>query len=227
MRVSSTDPTLYLLDPDDIEHGRPPDHLKPYRAHAEAVVDWARTYLCQPNAALGREGPVCPYAEPSLKRTLFWLAVYARPDPTFGEVSAVVTKYRQWFVELEPVLGREAEYKAILILFPNLAPDQAPEMIDAVQMALKPEFTAEGLMIGQFHAVSEEPALWNPDFRPLRCMVPLLAIRSMVRTDAPFLMKDAHSLAAYLKRYRHDVPSKLRPAVREAALRFGLECPVG
>lgn len=225
MLVSSSEPTLCLLEPHDIEENLLPDCMKVHRAHVEQVIHWAHTYLCQPHPALGREGAVCPYAEISLKRELFWLTVYPQPYPSLGEASAVVGRYREWFLELEPAEGKEAEYKAILILFPDLAPARAVAFIDALQAALKPEFIAEGLMIGQFHAGCEEPALWNPDFRPLRSTVPLLAIRTMVRTDGVFLTRDALSLTAYLRRFGHDVPGKIEPVVRAAALRLGLEYP--
>src|SRR5206468_3575708 len=102
MLVSSRDPTLYLLDPHDLADGRLPDRINGYRGHAEEVVEWARTYLCQPHPGLGREGPVCPYTEPSLERALFWLTFYSGSDPALEEVAAAVTTYRHWFLELEP-----------------------------------------------------------------------------------------------------------------------------
>jgi hypothetical protein len=225
MLVSPTDPTLYLLDPHDVATGVLPDRSNGYRRHAEKVLEWAHAYLCRPHPALGREGPVCPYTEPSLERALFWLTFYSGREPASDDVAAVVTKYREWFLELEPADGADAQYKAILVLFPDLAPARAPRVIDAVQRASKPELVADGLMIGQFHPGCDEPALWNRDFRPLRSPVPLLAIRHMVRTDAPFLTRDAGSLSAYLERFGDVVPTRLEPAVREAALAFGLEYP--
>ena len=225
MRVSPTDPALYLLDPRDLGDVPLPGGAEAYRTHARRVVGWARSYLCRPHAGLGREGPVCPFTQPSLERGLFWLTFYPGADPAPGDVSAVVSRYRDWFLELEPAAGAEAQHKAILVLFPELAPAGAPGVIDAVQAALKPEFIARGLMIGQFHEGCEEPALWNRDFRPLRSPVPLLAIRHMVRTDAAFLTRDAGSLAAYLQRFGDAVPGRLEPAVREAALRLGLAYP--
>jgi hypothetical protein len=80
-------------------------------------------------------------------------------------------------------------------------------------------------MIGQFYDGCEEPAIWNRDFRPLASPVPLLAIRNMVRTDAPFLVKDAVSLEAYLRQFGDDVPGRLRPMVHDAALGLGLTPP--
>lgn len=223
MRVSSTDPALYLLDPHDLGHGPLPGHLERYRPHAGRVVAWARAYLCHPHPAVGREGPVCPFTHPSLDRGLFWLTFHPDPEPAVDAVAALVARYRRWFLELPPRGGKDAQYKAILILFPELAPERASAVIDRVQADLKPAFVDEGLMLGQFHAGCDEPGIWNPGFRPLRSPVPLLAIRPMVRTDAPFLVKDAGSLSAYLERFGDDVPPRLQPVVREAALRLGLE----
>jgi hypothetical protein len=225
MHVLATDPTLYLLDQHDIEKGLLPDNSKAYQTHIDEITNWAHTYLCHSHSELGRDGPVCPYTQPSLDRALFWLTVFPGPHPILEEVCAVVMKYREWFLELEPTTGKDAQYKAILILFPDLTPAQAPNVIDTIQSILKPEFISKGLMIGQFHANCEEPAIWNHNFHPLRTTVPLLAIRYMVPTDFPFLKKDASSLAIYLERFGHAVPGRLQTAVHETALKFGLEYP--
>jgi hypothetical protein len=224
MLVSSTDPALYLLHPREVADESLPGRVRIYEGQMREVVEWARSYLGHPHAALGREGPVCPYTEPSLQRSLFWLTVFPGRAPAQEDMSTVVRKYRDWFSELEPVSGKDAESKAIVILFADLDPAYL-WLIDAVQASLKPQFIREGLMLGQFHERCDEPALWNPSFRPLRCSVPLLAIRTMVRTDAPFLTKDAGSLRSYLQRFGHDVPGRLRDTVRDAARRFGLEDP--
>jgi len=222
MLVSPTDPALELFDPFEVTNGRLPDHLQAHRERAASVVEWARLYLCRHHAALGRDGPVCPYTEPSLERSLFRLAIYVGSDPALDEVCAIVTKYRDWFLHLEPVSSKDAELKVILILFPDIAAHRAAGVIDRVQSTLKPTFTAAGLMIGQFHPWCDEPAVWNLDFRPLRSPVPLLAIRNMVRTDAPFLTNDAISLSAYLARFGHDVPARLQAKVLDAARAHGL-----
>lgn len=222
MLVSSADPPLYLAEPRDVERDLLPAHLRRFLPQARAVLHWAHAYLCRPHEGLGREGPVCPYTQPSLDRALFWLAFHPGADPAPDEAAAAIRRYREWFLELPPDEGPEAQYKAILVLFPELPQARAPEVVDVVQAALKPAFVSAGLMIGQFHDGCAEPALWNPDFHPLRSPVPLLAIRHMVRTDAAFLVRDAGSLDAYLRRFGDAVPARLEPVVREAALRLGM-----
>ena len=79
---------------------------------------------------------------PSLERGLFWLTIYPGADPELIDVSAAATRYGSWFLELRPRAGKDAHYKAILMLFPDLPAARAPELIDTVQAALKPAFTA-------------------------------------------------------------------------------------
>ena len=58
-------------------------------------------------------------------------------------------------------------------------------------------------MLGEFHNRTETPGLHNPQFRPLRSPIPLLAIRFMVESDLPFLKNtdDISLRVRYLKAY--------------------------
>ena len=58
-------------------------------------------------------------------------------------------------------------------------------------------------MLGEFHNRTESPGLHNPNFRPLRSPIPLLAIRYMVEVDLPFLVMadDLGLRIRYLKAY--------------------------
>jgi hypothetical protein len=222
VRVYSSDPSRYLLDPDDLE-GRPlPDPLGSYKDAMKQVVTWCKEFLCNPHPDLGREGAVCPYTQPALERDLFWLTVYPGQSLTMDEVRDVVMAYREWFLELTPNNGRDAQYKTIVILFPDLAPDLAPGIIDIIQASLKSEFVPRGLMIGQFHAVCEEPGLRNPHFRPLRTSIPLLAIRHMVPTDFPFISKKPEWVSTYLQQFGTNIPKRIKSEVEQVAREYGL-----
>src|SRR5690349_10201082 len=129
-------PELTLLEIADLDADPPPP--------ARVVLEWARGYLSAPHPELGRRGNVCPYVPSSLRAGHFYVAV--RPGAT-ADVADTVRRHRDWFLDLEPRSGPEAQYKTILILFPDVAPEQ----IDATQAALKPAFVDAGLMLGQFH----------------------------------------------------------------------------
>lgn len=223
MHRLATNPPLYLVDPHDVEEGRLPSPVRLYQSKAEEVLHWARTYLCRSHTALGRDGPVCPYAQSSLDRALFWLNIYPGTYPTLEDVHDTIISFRDWFKELAPRDGREKDYKTILVMFPELAVTPVPNVIDMVQSTLRSEFISQGFMLGQFYANCQESGVWNPEFKPFCSPVPLLAIRSMVHMDAIFMKRDSASLAAYLARFGHAVPARFQLAVRQAALGFGLD----
>jgi len=111
----------------------------------------------------------------------------------------LVGDLRSVFVNLDPVSGVESVTKTILIVFPRVTDETAPRLIDGLQAKLKPEFVDDGLMLGQFHSMNNEPGLWNDQFRPLRSPIPLLAIRFMVGGDIPFLKRQTDDVALRLR----------------------------
>lgn len=209
------DPSLHLIEVADLDLPYPPPEAHAHRDALRAVIGWAETYLCRPLPDLGRNGPVCPYAQGSLSRGRFYLAVPG-PDPrTVEDVVALVEPYRAWFTRLAPPGGPDAVFTTILILLPGLAGRVA--LVDAAQEALKGRFVEEGLMIGEFHdGPPDKPGLWNPSLRPLSGPVPLLAIRHMVATDLPFLHLDPAHRDAYLARFGGRIPAHLRETVTTA-----------
>ncbi|GAA2853630.1 hypothetical protein GCM10010517_11480 [Streptosporangium fragile] len=225
MLIDSADPSRVLLEIADLDG----DHelVLRYGASLRRIVTWAREYLCRPHEALGRKGPVCPYAQTALDRGTFYLGVHpGRPDGP-GAVTALAG-YRDWFPRLVSPPGVSPQYRTILVLFPDLPEAEAAAVIDHAQAALKSRYVAGGLMIGEFYPGPPPKAgLWNPDFRPLGSPVPLLAIRHMVPTDFPFLRDDPEQVASYLARFGDRPPAALRAEVRAVAARYGLLAGVG
>jgi hypothetical protein len=166
---------------------------------------WVRSYLCRPHAQLGRPGPVCPYVPAALASDSLWAAVVRdRPDHV-EEVVGVMSSYRDWFATRA---GPTETTRALLVAFPGLRSGDAGWAIEQAQRRCKTAFVRAGLMIGEFH--DGPPAargVRNPAFRPLRCPVPLLAVRRMVASDLPFLTADTAHLAAYRSRF----PAGARP----------------
>ena len=212
MLVYPRDPRCFLLTEDELS-GRLPAPARPYRRHLRTVADWARDYLTNPHPELGRSGPVCPYAGASLKKRLFYLTVQAAGPRSLDRtaVADAVARYRDWFADLAPNEEPARQFKTILILFPEVPAADAPDVIDATQAALKQSFVDTGLMIGQFHPLPPaDGGLWNAEFRPLRCPVPLLAIRHMVPTDLPFLVHDPRLLDGYRRVFGDRLPERQR-----------------
>lgn len=215
-----------LLELSDLHQDAPYPLPDATLAQLRAVVGWSRDYLRAPHPELGRRGPVCPFVQGSQERDVFYLAVHHGTEVEEKELDDVLAVYRDWFRQLEPVAGPAAQFKTILIVLPDLAVERARDVVDAAQARLKAAYTEDGLMIGEFHdGPPAKGGLWNPDFRPLRSPVPLLAIRHMVPSDFPFLVDDPTTLAAYLRLFGDAAPDGVRRQVTAAASRFGLPVP--
>ncbi|MFJ8477363.1 DUF6875 domain-containing protein [Kitasatospora sp. NPDC094011] len=198
---------LRLFSAEDVDAGAA-------RAHPEAaeILRWARRFLTTAHPDLGRSGPVCPYTQPSLRRGLFHLAVTdGAPHAGLTDLTALVGELRGHYDRLLAHLTEEGEREllTVLLVLPQLDPTDSTAL-DALQRSAKDEFVEQGLMIGQFHPVCEEPGLWNGTFRPLRAPVPLLAVRKLLVFDLPFLLGDPGHLAHYLARFAPQVPARIR-----------------
>jgi len=180
------------------------------------ILEWVKNFLGRPHPHLGRPGAVCPFVPHSLRSNSIRLAVIRTKDLYPEQIENLVKRYRDIFLEMD-VKGQESKIsKALLLIFPDIDIEDAPKIIDSIQQKLKPLFVESGLMIGEFHKRNQSPGLHNPDFRPLRSPVPLLAIRFMVEADLPFLQSPADPhlriryLEAYLKRFGQKLTDETR-----------------
>ncbi|OUL24267.1 hypothetical protein BV372_28975 [Nostoc sp. T09] len=168
---------------------------------------WLKTFLARPHPDLGRPGPVCPFVPKAIKLDYIRLRVIRSQNLVQQQVVNIVLPYLNTFLELEPREQDDSLNKAILLLFPDISHEDAPRLIDSVQKQLKPLFVESGLMLGEFHKRNQTPGLHNPNFRPLRSPIPMLAIRYMVESDLAFLQSAddinlrVRYLQAYLKRF--------------------------
>lgn len=183
------------------------DPLTPYQA---CIREWATAYLAASHPDLGREGPVCPFAAPSINKEMFWVGCLDKPDLTVESIERTVAEMATEFHRLPPTEGPDIVLKAILILFPTVTDY---DMIAEAQRRLKREFIAMGLMIGQFYPGCEEPGIRNPEFKPLRSPLALLAIRRMMSSDFPFLEAKVEWVEEYLKKFAPSIPATVRSAI--------------
>jgi Cys-tRNA(Pro) deacylase len=224
MTVLEIDAELLSVSP--MMQGDLPAELAGSHDAIRKVTRWIDDYLCKPHPELGRLGPVCPFVPTALEKNTFFMRVFEDNDFDEATIVDILLREKQRFLELEPQSGPDAQFKTILILFPHVQAERANELMDMAQETLKHQFVPDGLMVGEFHPGPPQKAgLWNRDFRPLGCPVPLIAIRHMVPTDILFL-KDEHSLvSAYLSRFADAVPRKFASLIVDAAEKFGFDLP--
>jgi hypothetical protein len=106
------------------------------------------------------------------------------------------------FETLEPATGKVRQFKAIILIFPDIKNSQAHNIIDEVQVRVKEMFVEKGLMCGEFHATNNASGLRNKNFFPLRTPYPCLAIRHMVPGDIAFMDLENYELKLRVKLIR-------------------------
>lgn len=172
---------------------------------------WAVDFLCRPHEDLGRSGPVCPFAAPSIGRGLFW-AVFVEGDVDEDRMTAIAEDLAEMFGDLAPVSGPDVALKSVVVVFPDVT-DYA--VIECVQNARKSDFVLDGLMLGQFYPGCTVSGLRNPDFPALDAPLPMLAVRHMVGSDFPFMLSRREWVLAYLKKFASTVPSVVRTSIAD------------
>lgn len=184
--------------------------------------DWVRTYLAQPHEMLGRSGTVCPFAQSALLRDSIDLAVvrFSANDKRAQIVNAINCHLQAFLAKNANATDSERSFQATLVMFPDVALDEAADLIDRTKEEMKADFIRQGLMLGEFHARNESGGLHNPEFKPLRSPLPMLAIRHMVPTDLVFLNRPEYNIKTriqYLEAYLAvlSIPQSTREEVEQ------------
>lgn len=169
-------------------------------AALRTLLHWVENYLMGGHPELGRTGAVCPFTKQAAKIDTVRLGI-SQAVPHDEEKA--FTLIRDGFSELEKIPSKPGmrHFRTVIVGFPGCDSDAGIAMMKRVQRRLRFYSLRRGKMIGMMHATSEDPGLWNPDFRPLRAPLPVLAIRHMVEQDAPFAAKHPPLMIAYLLRF--------------------------
>lgn len=164
------------------------------------LLDWVESYLMESHPDLGRTGAVCPFTKQAAKLDTARLGI---SRATERDEEAAFALVRDGFGELEKIPSKAGmrHFRTVIVGFPACGSDAGIAMLKRVQRRLRFYSLRRGKMIGLMYATSDDPGLWNPDFRPLRAPLPVLAIRHMVEQDAPFAAKHPPLLVAYLSRF--------------------------
>eukprot|EP00656_Telonema_subtile_P054988 TRINITY_DN8361_c0_g1_i7.p1 TRINITY_DN8361_c0_g1~~TRINITY_DN8361_c0_g1_i7.p1 ORF type:complete len:1024 (+),score=243.16 TRINITY_DN8361_c0_g1_i7:93-3164(+) len=200
----------------------------------QKMACYFREFLARPSAHVGRPGPVCPFVPRALQQQSLYLAVVSTKGfNSQATIQGVVEGMVDRFLSLSPQQAPGKFVKAVVLCFPDVPVSAAPQLIDGVQFALKHEFVAKGLMLGEFHMANNCSGLRNSSFFPLRTPVPCLAIRYMVPTDIVFMTKSGYPaqkrlefLSSYIAEQKDSLePDELAEAtseLRKAKVELGL-----
>jgi uncharacterized protein DUF6875 len=170
--------------------------------------EWLKAYPMNPHAELGRPGVVCPFTKQAKKIGSIRMAMFATRAEDEAAAYAII---RQAFLEMDriPVERGSEEFRTVVLAFPECDSEAGLAMLKRVIKRLK-YFALFGFRtVGFMHKDSEETGLWNPNFRPLRAPMPVLALRYVVEHDAPFIARYHLMWGPYLMRYGLDGAKRL------------------
>jgi len=182
----------------------PPDLLSAY----QLIAQWLTSYLMRPHADLGRPGDVCPFTAQALRLDTIRIGVSGAASADAAGARSCMRYCFEQFASL-PCPDSMGHFRTIVVGFPGMDDAVGLETLRKVQRRLKIYCLLRGLMIGRFYAGSNDPGLWNPDFRPLRSPIPLLAIRQVVENDAPFALRHPLLIPTYVWKYARSAPKRL------------------
>lgn len=172
----------------------------PVGSPLRAVVSWLDDYLVKAHPELGRGGAVCPYT--LIARKCGALRFH---ESSLGpaEDTQALELLRQAIEDLERIpAGRgDEQFQVIIIAFPNCESLEGLAMLQRILRQSRFVAMMRFRMLGFMHAGAEAEGLWNPDFRPLKAPLPLLVVRRLVETDAPFISRQHIQWVPYLLRY--------------------------
>ena len=155
---------------------------------AEKVMEWAENFISNPHPGLGREGPICPFVKPSIKKNKFLMIFHYEVDGDKENIIRLMRYYKDFFLKFFASNTPERIYNSLLIVFPNIIEDTF--IVDEVAREVKTEFVQSSLMIGEFHPKSRITAARNPEFHPMIAPFAMLAIRNMTWHDILFLHQE-------------------------------------
>lgn len=169
-------------------------------AEMAVLLSWIQSYLMTSHAELGRTGAVCPFTKQAAKLDTIRVTLSQVEISREHDIFLLVRSAFSTLNDIPAQKGME-HFRTVIMGFPAFDGDEGLAALKRIQRAHRTYSLARGRMIGLMHATSEDQGLWNPDFRPLRSPMPVLAIRHMVEQDAPFAALHPALLLAYLARF--------------------------
>lgn len=177
-----------------------PPPLKPSQAALIAeVFGWVRQYLGRPHPELGREGPVCPFAQPALEADQLSVTISEDDGASRARLRSVLLQLTATF-SARLRMPKPSMYAALVVVFPRLGADRF-HLLDELHDELKTSLMSSDVMVTSFHPQSEKPALWNPEFHVLRAPFAGFAFRRMDVRDIVFCGHNRKAFAHYQARF--------------------------
>jgi hypothetical protein len=198
----STQTTDLVLLEDLEEDGRASDLAPREREALQAVADWIKNFILEPNDELGRPGPVCPFMPTSVERQTMWLAPEYSGDGSAAHVTELMNSYKRRLLEVGSPDGGDTNYGVITVVFTDLLAARAQSLFDDVlgEIAV-PSYVEDGIVFGPFYNGNQATAIYNNGFRPFQSPVPFIFVRHGVVSDWKFFVDKEDWLTLWARRF--------------------------
>lgn len=188
---------------------------------ASGIAAWFEDYVMQPHRDVGRSGHVCPYMAPAVRQNLARLSVYAADPGDAGGMRATLLRGIDLFQAI-PCSPRTSLFRTVVVAFPAHADRDGVARLQVLQRSVRYRAAWHGLMVGLFEPDSSQPGVVNRTFHSFRSPIPLIAIRTMVEGDAPFVLRNPLMIPLYLSRFGASGRRRLLRALKQRLKdRFG------
>jgi spermidine synthase len=209
--------TTNLFHPQDLEASASAGGLSAGDLDAlRSVRDWIQDFIVVPNDHLGRPGPVCPYTPVSIERQVLWLAAEHLGDGGVARLVELLEGYKRKLLELAPTVGAAGDVGVIIVVLPDVSPDQAPALFGgALEQLAVPSLAEDGVLFGPFYDGHEGTAIYNKGFRPFQSPVPFVFVRHTVLEDWMFLIGSDDMLGHWASRFGESATRTLGAKLRQ------------
>jgi len=164
----------------------------------QTIADWVRSYLMRPHPELGRPGAVCPFTAVAARVNAIRVgSTRVRAQPS---IDRAMREALAAFESIECAKGQR-HLRTVIVGFPNCGDEEGRARLKNARNRLRFESILRGKMFALFEPNSQDEGLLNPEFRPLRSPLPLLAIRMLVEHDAPFVVRNPLLAPIYLMKF--------------------------
>lgn len=189
--------------------------LRAASGHVETVLaDWFQTYLMKTNPELGRSGHVCPYMMQSSRLNLLRLTV---SDLTIADEAAILALMKSAQALFDTIACQQTKrvFRTVVVAFPACTGAEGIAMLQRVQHALRYRSVIRKSMVGLFEPESGQPGIANRDFKSFKSPIPVIAVRTLVEMDAPFVLRNPPMIPIYLSQFGRSGANRIVEAVKE------------
>jgi hypothetical protein len=180
-----------------------------------SVASWIHAFITKPHKDLGRAGSVCPFVPGALDRKTLWLAPERIGGKGAPDVVELMTRYKDLFLDTDPLDGDDAISKVIVVVFTDLSGERAESLFaDVLAQLAVPSYAEAGVLFGPFYEGNKGTAIYNPSFRPFQSPVPFLFVRNGVVSDWKFFLDSEEMLGLWARRFEEAAVYSLAEEVR-------------